>query len=58
VPCPRALFADFRGWENNQAFRRLAPRFSWDFVIPVPHSLIVFPARSDPVSILSRLSEP
>ena len=52
-----AFNADFRGRENNQAFGGQASPFSGDFFIPVPRSLIVFPAQHDAVGFVSASAE-
>jgi hypothetical protein len=44
-PIVPTLIADFRGRENNQALGGQAPRFFGNFFIPVPRSLIIFPAQ-------------
>jgi hypothetical protein len=48
-----SMTADFRGQENNQAFGGLAPPFSEDFFIPVPRSLIIFPAQRRTTGVVS-----
>jgi hypothetical protein len=49
--------ADFRGRENNQAFGGRTPRFFGDFFIPVPRSLIIFPAQRGSVGYVSAFAE-
>jgi hypothetical protein len=49
--------ADFRGRENNQAFGGLSPPFSGDFFIPLPRSLIVFPAQHGAIGFVSAFAE-
>ncbi len=53
-----AFNADFRGRENNQAPGGQAPPSSGDFLIPVPRSLIVFPAERGAIGVVSAFAEP
>jgi hypothetical protein len=52
------FIADFRGLENNQAFGGQAPGFFGNFFIPVPRSLIIFPAQGGSVGYVSAFAEP
>ena len=55
---PCRFIADFRGLENNQAFGSQSPRFFGEFFIPVPRSLIIFPAQAGSVGYVSAFVEP